>query len=75
MVWLLPGANTSQVAIILIITYFITLGELAHIVAGSVDVFYAIVTGATSWGAYLRNFMLPTLLGNIVGWSGPRCCA
>ena len=45
----------------------IGLGELTHIVAGSVEVLYAVTSGAVSWGQYFGGFMIPTLLGNIVG--------
>ncbi len=67
MVWLLPGAESSQLAVIFFITYLVGLGELVHIVIGSVDVFYLVTTGAVSWGAYFGRFMVPTLLGNIIG--------
>ncbi len=67
MVWLLPSAESSQVAIIIIITFVVGLGDFAHIIAGSVEVLYVITTGAASWGEYFGGYMLPTLLGNIFG--------
>lgn len=67
MVWLIPGAETSEVAVIIIITYLVGLGNLAHIIAGSVEVLYAVTSGAASWGEYFGGFMIPTLLGNIIG--------
>ena len=67
MVWLLPSAESSQVAIIIIITFVVGLGGFAHIIAGSVEVLYAVTTGAASWGGYFGGYMLPTLLGNIFG--------
>jgi len=67
MVWLLPGAKNSNVAIIIIITYLVGLADLAHIIAGSVEVLYTVTTKATSWGQYFGNYMIPTLLGNIIG--------
>ena len=39
MVWLLPGADSSRVSIIIILTYVIGLGGFNHIVAGSTTVF------------------------------------
>ncbi len=62
-----PGADSSQLAVIFFITYLVGLGELVHIIIGSVDVFYLVTTGAVSWGAYFGRFMVPTLLGNIIG--------
>ncbi len=67
MVWLLPGADNSRVAVVIIMTYVVALGGFAHIIAGSVEVMYLVVTGAATWGEYLLDFMLPTLTGNIVG--------
>ena len=67
MVWLLPAAEGTKLHIVIIITYLVTLGGFVHIVAGSIDVFYLINIGAASWFSYFVGFMLPTLLGNIIG--------
>jgi len=67
MVWLLPAAETARVWIIIIMTYLVALGGFAHIIAGSVEVSYAILTGISDWSSYFAGWMLPTLLGNIVG--------
>jgi formate/nitrite transporter FocA (FNT family) len=67
MVWLLPAAEHSRVAVIIILTYLVGLGGLAHIVAGSTVMFFAVATGTLSWAGYALNFFLPTLIGNILG--------
>ena len=67
MVWLLPAAESGRIWIIIIMTYLVALGEYSHIIAGSTEVFYAIATGSVSWSYYFISWMLPTLLGNIVG--------
>lgn len=67
MVWLLPGADKSRVIVILIITYVVGLASLSHIIAGSVEVFYLVATGALSFGAYLEKFLLPVFIGNCIG--------
>jgi formate/nitrite transporter FocA (FNT family) len=67
MVWLLPAADVAKVSIIVILTYLVGLGELSHIIAGSVETFYLVGIGQTSFGAYLVSYMIPTLLGNIIG--------
>jgi len=67
MVWLLPGAETSRVSIIVITTYLIGLGGFAHIIAGSNKVFLLVVTGFESWGGYFTGFFVPTLIGNAIG--------
>lgn len=67
MVWLLPGAESARVGIIIILTYLVGLGGFNHIVAGSTTMFYLIVTKSMSWDFYFMNFFIPTLLGNVVG--------
>ena len=67
MVWMLPSASSSKVAVIGIMTYLVGLGGLAHIVAGSTDVLFLVATGVIGWGAYVSGFLLPALLGNAVG--------
>lgn len=67
MVWLLPAAETTKLHIIIILAYLVGLGEFAHIIAGSVDAFYLVNLGKLTWAACLGIFILPTLLGNIIG--------
>ncbi len=67
MVWLLPAAESSQLWVIVIITSLVGLGEFPHIIAGSVEVFYAVAIKAVSWSEYFGKFMIPTLIGNILG--------
>jgi formate/nitrite transporter FocA (FNT family) len=67
MVWLLPGAESSRVGIIILVTYLIGLGGFHHIIAGSNKNFFLVATGAKSWGFYFYRFFLPTLLGNVIG--------
>jgi formate/nitrite transporter FocA (FNT family) len=67
MVWLLPGADSARVSIIIIITYLIGIAGFNHIIAGSTTMFYLIVTHSSSWGAYVIHFFIPTLLGNVLG--------
>ena len=69
MVWLLPAAERSKIAVIVIVTYVIALGDFTHIIVGSVEVLYLVFDGAATWGDYAMRFALPTLAGNIVGGS------
>jgi formate/nitrite transporter FocA (FNT family) len=66
MVWMLPAAESARFFVVIVMTYLVALGKFAHIVAGSADTFYVVWAGAAGWGDYL-GWMLPTLLGNIVG--------
>jgi formate/nitrite transporter FocA (FNT family) len=67
MVWLLPGAESARVSIVIIITYLVGISKFNHIVAGSTTMFFLIVTKSISLGTYLVQFFIPTLLGNIIG--------
>jgi formate/nitrite transporter FocA (FNT family) len=67
MVWLLPASEGTRPHIIIILTYVVSLGSFAHIIAGSIDVLYLVNLGDASWGTYFIGFMLPTLIGNIIG--------
>jgi formate-nitrite transporter family protein len=67
MVWLLPGADSARVSIIVMITYLIGLGDFNHIIAGSNKMFFQLVTGTETWSAFLTHFFFPTLIGNIIG--------
>jgi formate/nitrite transporter FocA (FNT family) len=67
MVWLLPGAETAKVSIIIIITYLVGLAGFNHIVAGSTTALFLVASKTISFGTYLTQFFVPTLLGNIVG--------
>jgi formate/nitrite transporter FocA (FNT family) len=67
MVWLLPGAESARVSIIIILTYLIGLGGFNHVIAGSTKMLFLVASGSQSWGYYLGRFLVPTLLGNIIG--------
>lgn len=67
MVWLIPGADTAQFQVIILMTYLIAAGGFMHIVAGSVEAFLLVLNGDLGWGAMLTGFFVPVLLGNIVG--------
>jgi len=66
-VWMLAAVDTGRVAVIVIITYVVGLAELTHIVAGSVEVLFLAMVGARSWISVVWGYLIPTLVGNIVG--------
>jgi formate/nitrite transporter FocA (FNT family) len=66
MVWMLPAAHYSRVTIIVAVTYLVALGDLSHVVAGAVDVFFLAATGVRSFGDAL-GYIGPTLVGNMLG--------
>ncbi|MBV4365632.1 formate/nitrite transporter family protein [Erwinia sp. BNK-24-b] len=67
MVWMFPSAGAAKIWIIILMTWLVALGDLAHIVVGSVEVLYLVFNGAISWQEFIWPFALPTLAGNIIG--------
>ncbi|MDQ6655065.1 MAG: formate/nitrite transporter family protein [Verrucomicrobiota bacterium] len=67
MVWLIPAAEAARFWVIVVITYLIGLGHFPHVVAGSVEAFYLAINGMRTWWQVLGGFLLPTLIGNIIG--------
>jgi len=67
MVWLLPFAETSRVWVIIGITYIVGIGQLSHVIAGSVDLLYLVVRGELPLATYASRFLAPALAGNIIG--------
>ena len=67
MVWLLPFAETARVLVIILITYLVGIGHFSHIIAGAVDVLTAAAMGATSWSNAIGGFIVPALIGNVIG--------
>ena len=66
MVWMLPASESARFFVVVAMTYLVALGKFAHIIAGSVDTLYVVWSGGAGPLDYLA-WMLPTLLGNIVG--------
>jgi formate/nitrite transporter FocA (FNT family) len=67
MVWLLPFAESARIWVIIIISYLVGLGGFSHVIAGSMEVFYLVTTSELSVGHFLSAYVIPTLLGNVVG--------
>ncbi len=66
MVWMLPAAETARPLIVIVMTYLVGFAGLVHIIAGSVEVMYLCLAGGAHAADFFR-WMLPTLVGNVVG--------
>jgi formate/nitrite transporter FocA (FNT family) len=66
-VWLMPAVPNNRIALILLLTWLVGVGDLSHVIAGSIDAMYAVTSGAASWGSYFTHFMFPALVGNTIG--------
>jgi len=67
MVWLLPGAESAQFHVVVLMTYLIAAGGFAHIVAGSVEAFLLILHGDAGVWPIFADFFVPVLIGNVIG--------
>ncbi|HEY0256314.1 MAG TPA: formate/nitrite transporter family protein [Candidatus Methylacidiphilales bacterium] len=67
MVWTLPSAQSARLLTIVLITYVVGLAELSHIVAGSTEVAYAVLSGYATFQDYFIGFVAPVLIGNTIG--------
>jgi formate-nitrite transporter family protein len=67
MVWLLPSARSARLLTILLVTYTVAVSKLTHVIAGSVEAAYAVMIGSASVSDYFFVFMIPTLIGNMIG--------
>lgn len=68
--WVHGGMKTGEIAAIYLITYFVGIGNFPHIVVGSTETVYAATMGEISWFHGLLGFLLPTLIGNVLGGVG-----
>ncbi len=67
LVWLLPFAESGRVWVIIIITYVIGLGSFSHVIAGSIEAAYLAIVHERTWLEFSAGFVLPALIGNIIG--------
>ncbi|HET6528691.1 MAG TPA: formate/nitrite transporter family protein [Balneolaceae bacterium] len=66
-IWILPFAEQARFWVIIVITYLIGIGDLAHIIVGSIEGFYGLFANQITFIAFTLKFFIPALLGNIVG--------
>jgi formate-nitrite transporter family protein len=67
MVWMLAAIQTGRIAVIVMLTYTVAIASLTHIIAGAVEVLFLVMVGVKSWGEVAWGYLVPTLLGNIIG--------
>lgn len=67
LVWCMPTARGSELALILIVTYVIALGDFTHVVAGSGEGFLLYFTGHADLSRIIFGVILPAFGGNVFG--------
>jgi formate-nitrite transporter family protein len=67
--WLVSATTFTgaQIALIWMTTAPIAALDFRHSIAGSVEAFYAASSGITTWLGAVEGFVIPALLGNILG--------
>ncbi|MEH3104673.1 MAG: formate/nitrite transporter family protein [Sphingomonas phyllosphaerae] len=68
--WIRSAVNSGDFWIVFAVTYAISLAGFAHVVAGASEAFLLVWAGQASVGWGIGSFVLPALLGNIVGGTG-----
>lgn len=70
LVWMLPSAKGSELAIIIMFTWLIAAGGFTHVVAGSNEIFTLVLAGELGIFDAFTWHILPVLIGNILGGTG-----
>lgn len=65
--WTLPSGRGQEFWIVLAFTYFIALGGFAHVVAGSGEAWLLMLHGDITVAGALLGFIVPALIGNVLG--------
>jgi formate/nitrite transporter FocA (FNT family) len=68
--WALPSARGQEFFVVLTFTYFIALGGFAHVVAGSSEAWLLLVAGEITPQRAVLGFIVPALIGNVIGGTG-----
>jgi formate/nitrite transporter FocA (FNT family) len=67
MVWMIPTAESGKFTVIALLTYLISIAGFTHIIAGSMEAYLLALFGQWQWWQVIVDFMIPTLIGNIIG--------
>ncbi|MEO7042721.1 MAG: formate/nitrite transporter family protein [Gemmatimonadaceae bacterium] len=69
MAWLVSStrATGTQVLYIWITTAPIAAFGFRHSIAGAVEAFYLALAGAATWSAMIGGFLIPAIIGNVIG--------
>ena len=67
LVWMLAAGEQENFFIIILMTWLIAAGGFTHIIAGSVEMAFLLLTGQLSLIVGIFGFFIPVLLGNVFG--------
>jgi len=66
-VWMLPSSKGFELWIVVIMTYLIAIGGFAHVIVGAMECFLLMLEGELGVLAGIGSYLLPALVGNIIG--------
>jgi len=69
LVWTMPSVPNSRFAMVLFFTWLVGIGHFAHVIAGAVSAFFLVFAQSAGLLEVLGGFLLPALIGNVVGGS------
>ena len=69
LVWMMPSAKGSEFLLITMMIFLISLGDYSHVVAGSFEAFFLLLSGESSLGETV-SYITAAGLGNILGGTG-----
>lgn len=67
LVWMMAAGEKDKLFLIIVITWLIAAGDFTHIIAGSVEMAYLLLTGDLGLFAAVFGFFIPVFLGNVFG--------
>lgn len=67
MVWMLPAAKGAEIFVVTAIIYTLGLGGFAHVIVGAVEAGVLLWAGEATLLRSAFGFVLPALVGNIIG--------
>ena len=67
MVWMMPGAEGSEFAVVSFTAWLIALAGFTHVIASMVEIAALVLTGNILVGDALLHLTLPILAGNVLG--------
>jgi formate/nitrite transporter FocA (FNT family) len=67
LVWMLPSSKGFEIWVIIIMTYLIAIGGFAHVIVGSVEAFVLLLDGQIGFVHAFGGYLLPALVGNVIG--------
>ncbi|MEH6688388.1 MAG: formate/nitrite transporter family protein [Halopseudomonas sabulinigri] len=70
LVWMLPSAKGSEVLVIVMFTWLIAVAGFTHVIAGSNEIFFLVLSGDMNILTALTYHILPVLIGNVLGGTG-----